>query len=287
MTTLDDITQERERGMLGALEVRAAAADVGDGTADAPVIEGLGSVADQRTTIEGFFSAWDEEVAPGAWRKTISDGRRILSMFNHDPSRLLGSTDAGTLRLVEVPEGLHYSVDINPDDPLAVSAHAQVMRGDVAGSSVWFRVIREQWTEPTDDNGLERPLRRILEAQLFETGPVTMPAFEQTTAAARSLAAVDSMLRSAGMRSSHKRAALTFATFVDPGDAVEEFRDFLDRHPEVREAVCDCKLSDGGRAAGVPAPDPDGPPPAGHLSTPALSVARARLDLMRRPVPAA
>ena len=32
----------------------------------------------------------------------------------------------------------------------------KVARGDVTGSSIWFRVIRQEWTVATEDNGLER-----------------------------------------------------------------------------------------------------------------------------------
>lgn len=282
----DDIQQEQERGALtGGLEIRAfqPTVELRASEDDAPGIVGYGSVSNQSTTIEGFFSDWDEEVAPGAWAKTISESTRILSMFNHDPGRLLGSTDAGTLSLSEDDAGLLYDVDINPDDPMAMSAHAQVARGDVAGSSVWFRVVRQEFTQPTDDNGLERPLRRILEATLFETGPVTMPAFDTTTAAARTAHRLDSMLRASGMSAEH-RSRLTVASLAGEvdGPRVDEFRTFLARRPELREAVCDCKLSEQHRAATEVAPGVGTPPPEGHLPSGALTLARARdLELLR------
>jgi HK97 family phage prohead protease len=235
-------------------------------------IVGYGSVSEQTSTIEGLFSDWDEEVAAGAWKKTITESKRILSTFNHDVDRLLGSTSANTLRLSEDDSGLLYDVDINADDPNAMSVYAQVQRGDVAGSSVWFRVLRQEWTYPDESNGLERPKRRVLEARLFETGPVVMPAFPQTTASAR---AVDAMLRAAGV-GDDRRASLTSELLAADADTIEaELRGILTARPELREAVCSCSTEVSSRAA--QAPGTDGEPgssrnrnrlvAAGHLVT--------------------
>ncbi len=279
---------ERECGP-GGLELRSLPAVVAGLEARAaddggkPVIYGLGSVSNQRTTIEGFFSDWDEEVAPEAWDKSIRDAD-VRAMMNHDTNWLLGRTKSGTLRLARVDAGLSYEIDVNPDDPNAMSVHARVARGDIDGSSVWFRVIRQEWTQPTEANGLERPLRRILEAQLFETGPVVFPAFKQTTSAVRSLRPVDAVLRAVGVSSPGRRARIAADLLADP-DAVEaELRHlFASAPPELRSAVCACDVAE--RAAD-PAPPPSGdaaePAPARSAST-ALLIARARLDMQRTP----
>jgi len=268
------------------LQIRAAETEIrGHSTDNAPGVTGYGSVAGQSTTIEGYFSDWDEEVSHGAWTKTIAESARIMSMFNHDPGRLLGATDAGTLTLSEDVGGLLYDVDINSEDPMAMSVHAQVGRGDVRGSSVWFQVVREQWSYPNDENDLERPHRLILEGRLFETGPVTWPAFDQTTAAARSAASLETVLRTAGVRDKAKRSALAFSALTDPDSAAEQLAGLMTRNPELRDAVCQCAATndlDATRAAPDGAPELDTPPDAGHLSATALHVARARLQLLRR-----
>lgn len=235
-----------------------------------PGLVGYGAVFDTVTTI-GMFFQFDEEVAPGAWAKTIDEGD-IRSMFNHDENWLLGRTSAGTLTLSEDDTGLRYDIDINQDDPQAMAVHARVARGDVTGSSVWFRVIREEWTEPTDGNGLERPKRRIVEAELFETGPVVFPAFETTEVGVRSLDVLDATLRSAGVRSDHDRARLTADLLADPTQAEAELRSLFAHAPELRDAVCSCAhqtvppAGDDGRAAPDRAPGRDGTPPSpGHL----------------------
>lgn len=238
----------------GSLEIRSFDTGFTETRADgdAPTISGLASVYNQRTTLGHFFQ-WDEEVIPGAWSRSITrDGADIFSMFNHDPNRLLGRTSAGTLRLTDEPGGLKYEVNVNPDDSNAMSVFSQVERQDVSGASVWFRVIGETWTEPTEDNGLERPLRQITEAELFEAGPVVMPAFPQTTAtAARSL---DAVLHNAGI--DKRRASLTAELLTAPPSEIEQrISEIFARHPEVRDQVCNVEQP----AAAAP-DDPAQPP---------------------------
>jgi HK97 family phage prohead protease len=160
------------------------------------VIRGYGAVFNQVTTIGGFFYSWDEEVAPGAFDTALAvDGLDVRATLNHNVDRLLGRTTAGTLTLSTDDTGLLYEIDVNVDDPNAVSAWAQVERGDVSGSSIWFRVAKDEWTYPTEDNGLEREHRLITEIDpLIEVGPVVFPAFDATTAATR---AVDQLVRAA------------------------------------------------------------------------------------------
>lgn len=259
------------------LEVRAiplasgGVATRADGDGTGPGLIGYGSVYEATTTIGGWYS-FDEVVAAGTWAKTIGEGD-IRSMFNHDTNFLLGRVASGSLHLAEDDTGLRYEVDINVDDSQAMSVHAKVARGDVSGSSVWFRVVREEWTEPTEDNGLERPLRRILEAQLFEVGPVVFPAFEATTVAARSIGALDGALRAAGVDDTGRRARLAADILADPAGAEDQLRHLLAQAPELRNAICACSPQDHpGRAAPAPG-HPTGTPPDGHL--PAHTRARA------------
>lgn len=265
----------REQGP-GGLEVRTISADVvataevrASGGDDPPGISGLGSPYGVTVTINGFFVDWDEEVAPGAWRRTISrDGADIRSMHNHDTNLLLGRTTAETLRLWDDDEGLWYEVDINPDDPQAMSVFAKVGRRDVTGSSVWFRVVKDQWEEPTDDNDLERPKRTILEAELFEVGPVTFPAFTSTTVEAASMRALDETLVGFGVTTESRRASLAAEMLSDPEAAARQIREFFRRRPEIRDAVCPTSAHRPAAAAPQPTEpsaqadgSPEGSPP--------------------------
>jgi len=257
---------------IAPVEARDASDDAGPG------IAGFGSVSNQSTTIGSYYQ-FDEIVEPGAWTETIKTGD-IRSMKNHDTNWLLGRTKSGTLHLEERDEGLWYDVDINPDDPNAMSTHAQVARGDIDGSSVWFRVVREEWTEPTDKNGLERPVRRILEGMLFETGPVVFPAFEQTTSSARSLLPLDAALRAAGVK--EQQHGGTSQPSQSSTESVEdELRTLFARAPELGDSVCSCSTEIGRAADAAPSgAAASAPEPAG------LWVARQRLALLARQQPA-
>lgn len=255
-------------------EIRASDTD----ETEALTIEGFGSVSNTPATLGHYFQ-WDEIVEPGAWAESIKSGD-IRAMKNHDTNWLLGRSKSGSLRLEDRDEGLWYEVDINPDDPNAVGTHAQVARGDIDGSSVWFRVVREEWTEPTEENELERPQRRILEGMLFETGPVVFPAFEETSVAARSLRPLDAALRAAGIRGT-RRARLASDLLADPDSVEDELRTLFTRSPELRDSVCSCDPELGRAADAAPSgAAASAPEPAG------LWVARQRLAHLARKSPA-
>lgn len=262
------------RSLPGIAEARAADDD------NPPRITGVGSVYGQRVTLGGWFE-WDEEVLPSAWSATIAHPNDIRSMFNHDPNWLLGRTTAGTLRLADGADGLRYEVDINPDDVNAMSVHAKVERGDVSGASVWFQVEEERWTEPTDNNGLERPLRQIAKANLFEVGPVVFPAFPTTTAAAaRSL---DAVLRGAGVKRPVRRAALTAELLSDPSGIEQKIAELLARVPDLRDQVCATAQAAAAAAddQARSAPDGDAEPVEGQ-PLPHLLTVRKRQHSLRK-----
>lgn len=282
MTVPDWLQRYQGPGGLESRNALVRATTPATDATDGRVIRGYGSVYGQPTTIEGFFDEWDEEVAPGAWTKTIAESKRIVSTFNHEPNLLLGSTDAGTLKLSEDKNGLIYEIDV-PDTSVGNDVWTLVDRGDVHGSSVWFRVTRQEWQYKTKQNGLERDKRTILEAQLFEVGPVVFPAFDTTTAdtASAQMAAVDAAMRAAGAPDK-VRARLAVDAVTDPERFEAELRQLLDRRPDMRAAVCSCSPADDGAtlSAGHAAPSAPGSdtPPKRHLS---IAQRRARLLAMR------
>jgi HK97 family phage prohead protease len=139
-------------------------------------IGGYGAVFNSETVIGGEFR---EKIAPGAFSKSIAGD--VRSYFNHNSALILGRTKSGTLRLKEDERGLHYEVDL-PDTQAGRDLRVSMARGDVDGSSFAFRVKKDAW-----EMGGDMPLRTIQEIELFEVGPVTDPAYEDATAALRSL----------------------------------------------------------------------------------------------------
>lgn len=164
--------QRERRALSTTVEVRAE-----DGTPGR--IAGYAAVFNQRADIMGLF---DEQIAPGAFRDAI--GRDdVRALFNHDPNIVLGRTSAGTLALVEDARGLRYDID-PPDTSDGRDVRTLVARGDVQGSSFSFEVDEDEW-----DYSGDTPVRTITRVTLYDVGPVTFPAYEQTTVSARSLQA--------------------------------------------------------------------------------------------------
>ena len=164
------------RVVAGAFELRAA-------TEDQPqTLAGYAAVFNRDTVIAGLFR---ERIAPDAFSRAIKEDD-VRALFNHDPNFVLGRTTAGTLALTQDETGLRYEAD-TPDTQWARDLMVSVARGDVNQSSFGFQVVREEWKEP--ENRAELPTRTIIEARLFDVSVVTYPAYEETTAEARSRAA--------------------------------------------------------------------------------------------------
>jgi HK97 family phage prohead protease len=142
-------------------------------------LEGYGAVYDTETVILGLFR---ERIAPGAFRETVARDD-IRSLLNHNPDILLGRTSARTLTVSEDAKGLRYVVRLNAQDPMALGVAARIARRDIAGSSFWFAIDHaddEEWEPAPTRSGL--PLRTLKKLRLIDVGPVTLPAYEQTSA---------------------------------------------------------------------------------------------------------
>ena len=155
------------------VEYRAA----GDGPGS---LDGYAAVYNRYSQNLGGFV---EQVDPGAFTKSIADGLPVVARYNHDDSHLLGTTEAGTLRLESDVTGLRYVVDLPPttsgNDVAALAA-----RGDLRYSSFAFHVIEDDWS--VTEQGF--PLRTLRSVQLIDVAPVNNPAYRDTSVGMRSLA---------------------------------------------------------------------------------------------------
>lgn len=157
------------RSFRGPIEARS----IGDGQMSA---SGYAATFDSRSHDLGGFV---EVIAPGAFARSLATGRDILATFNHDATRLLGRTRSGTLRVYEDERGLAYNLDL-PDTSVGRDVAELLRRGDLTGSSFTFTPQEVDWT--TTETGY--PLRTVRAAKLIELGPVTIPAYAQSSAMA-------------------------------------------------------------------------------------------------------
>lgn len=122
-----------------------------------------------------------EQVAPGAFKKSLEE-RKVLSFWNHNSDFVLGNTENDTLKLSEDERGLKFELEL-PDTTAGKDARTLIKRGDVKGMSFGFRTLKDQWDESDPKN----VIRTLLEVRLYEVSPTAMPAYPQSSVAARSM----------------------------------------------------------------------------------------------------
>lgn len=124
-----------------------------------------------------------ERIKIGAFKDAIKDAD-VRSLKNHNVNLLLGRTTAGTLELEENKTGLRFKNPL-PDTTTGRDTAEEIRRGDLSGCSFSFTVAEDgdEWMEK--DGIIKRTIHKFL--RIFDVGPVTFPAYPDTTVAVRSL----------------------------------------------------------------------------------------------------
>lgn len=154
-----------------------------------PIATGYAAVFDRRSLElrDKQDRVFVETIDPSAFNNTLRLTKRkqadVLALWNHDTRHLLGRVSSGTLQLSVDDVGLRYEVEL-PDTTTGRDVAELLRRGDIRGSSFGFRAINPTWSE--DDGVL---VRRLTEVALMDTSPVTSPAYPDTDAGIRSVAA--------------------------------------------------------------------------------------------------
>tara|TARA_R110000822_G_scaffold6573_4_gene27686 strand:- start:586 stop:1413 length:828 start_codon:yes stop_codon:yes gene_type:complete len=119
-----------------------------------------------------------ETIAPGAFRKTLSETPDVRLLINHEGLPLARTKNA-TMTLSEDERGLYFSAEL-ADTSEARDIYQLVSRGDIDQMSFAFRVIRQKWSE-------DRSRRVLTEVSLADgdVSMVTYPAYPTTSVEAR------------------------------------------------------------------------------------------------------
>lgn len=116
-----------------------------------------------------------EIILPEAVDRTISEALDVRALVDHDSSKIIGRTRAGTLRLR--PDGHGLGIEITPPNTSAARDILEsVERGDVSGMSFAFRTITDDWR--MED---EEVIREVSDMRVREVSIVSFPAYEQTS----------------------------------------------------------------------------------------------------------
>jgi HK97 family phage prohead protease len=119
-----------------------------------------------------------EKIAPGAFRKTLSETPDVRLLVNHE-GLPMARTKNGTMRLYEDDKGLYFEAEL-ANTQEARDLYTLVSRGDVDQMSFAFRVIRQKW----NDDRTERSLTEVSLAD-GDVSIVTYPAYPATSVEAR------------------------------------------------------------------------------------------------------
>lgn len=183
---------------LRATEFRAEG-DTGDGR----TLTGYAAVFNTPTRIQSWEGEFDEEIAPGAFKRTLRSRTPVLQ-FDHGRDARTGTVPIGSIdELREDSQGLFVSARLFDND--LVEPIRQAIEGRaISGMSFRFAVADERWTDakgvrvkegelaellwsPGERGPLKRTILRV--DPLYELGPVVFPAYDSTSVGVRSLLA--------------------------------------------------------------------------------------------------
>ena len=97
----------------------------------------------------------------------------VIARYNHDQNMVLGTSNAGTLRLSLDNVGLMYEADLPSS---RADVYELVGRGDVNKSSFAFVASVDDWG--VTDQGF--PMRTLIDGRLIDVAPVNTPAYLDT-----------------------------------------------------------------------------------------------------------
>ncbi len=162
------MTTKMEQRSFSGMQLRAAAGFVLEG------------VAASYNTPSRDLGGFTEKIAPGAFTRSLREGKDVKCLFNHDANLILGRVKNGTLTLTDTPEGLAFRCQLDQRSQMHKDLHASVQRGDIDECSFAF-IVRDggqKW------NG---SLRTVTDVDLCDVSVVTYPAYPTgTSASARS-----------------------------------------------------------------------------------------------------
>lgn len=161
-----------------------------------PRIQGYGAVYFSETDPGTEYTLFNypgyrviERLMPGCFDRAVREDD-VRALFNHDVNQILGRNKSGTCQLSTDNRGLKYSID-PPDTQCARDLMESLKRGDVTGSSFSFDYSETTERDVRGPDGSTTIYLEVRAVKLYDVSPVTYPAYESTTAQARSADAAD------------------------------------------------------------------------------------------------
>jgi HK97 family phage prohead protease len=152
---------------------------------------GYAAVFDSLSADLGGFK---ERIKPGAFRTSVTGSTDVRALVDHDPSKLLGRTSSGTLRMAEDEHGLRVEIDL-PDTSYAKDVRTMVQRRDIRGMSFGFKV-RDGGQRFSKEGG--QVVRELSDLDLREVTVTSIPAYGATSLTLRVDPALKQQIADAG-----------------------------------------------------------------------------------------
>lgn len=170
---------------------------------DGRTFAGYGAVFNSPTRIDSWEGTFDEQIAPGAFRKSLRE-RTPKFQFDHGHHPLIGSVPIGVIDDIREDErGLYVEARLGQHILIDLIREA-IDTGAIDGMSFRFSVVRDEWRDAAGKvvrpDELEQALysgsrgvliRTLKEVKIAEVGPVVWPAYSDTTASVRSTGTVE------------------------------------------------------------------------------------------------
>ena len=162
-------------------------------------------IDDEKPKITGYvakYGKWSvdlggftERIKAGAFDEVL-ERCDVRALKNHDVNLLLGRTSSGTLRLSTNTVGLNFEID-PPNTNTGRDTIEEIRRKDITGCSFSFITAEDDW-KYNEDGTVQRTIIKI--GELFDVGPVTFPAYPDTSVAVRTLDAFKEHLQKAEVK---------------------------------------------------------------------------------------
>lgn len=168
---MGEVRTERHDAATARIEYRVVSlSDYETRGDESAVLRGYASMFDSPSEWLGFR----EVVARGAFARSLGRGHDIKALVEHDPARIVGRTENGSLELGEDSRGLWVRITPN-DSTEGRDLLENVRTGLLSQMSIGFRVLEETWETRDGEE-----LRTLVEVDLVEVSTVSDPAYKST-----------------------------------------------------------------------------------------------------------